>query len=321
MLHNGFRYRWARLLGLFTVAMVVALSLQRLSLASAAVAAGVDGATRDHVAALSTVNPGPTPRIISGQVAKPGQFPWMASLHWHGSAVCAGAVIAPQWILSAKHCHGGSGPSDPRGWSVRVGSTSKSRGGQVYRVSSFRDYPSAAVDLSLLKLSRPIIGARPIAYPTATTPGPNAACVGNARGDLRTCPYRLGAPAIAMGWGTLSSSSLSTPDLLRWTRVARTPDSTCSSAPQAIGHRLHGVFCAGMPRGAGAGTCAFDSGGPYVWSRLGFLADGTPRSTPMVLGTLRGIDNETCGVPGLNDDWQATGGSWSGWISLMLRRG
>ncbi len=235
--------------------------------------------------------------------------------------MCAGAVIAPQWILSAKHCHGGAGPGDPGAWSVRVGSTSKSRGGRVYRVAAFRDYPNAAVDLSLLKLSRPILGARPIAYPTASTPGPNAACVGTPRGDLRTCPYRLGAPAIAMGWGTLTSASLNTPDLLRWTRVARTADSTCSSAPQAVGHRLHGVFCAGMPRGAGAGTCAFDSGGPYVWSRLGFLADGTPRSTPMVLGTLRGIDNETCGVPGLNDDWQATSGSWSAWISLMLRRG
>ena len=60
----------------------------------------------------------------------------------------------------------------------------------------------------------------------------------------------VGAPAIAMGWGTLSSASLSTPDLLRWTRVARTPDSTCSSArrPSDIDSTESSV--PGCPRGA-----------------------------------------------------------------------
>ncbi|XP_053341159.1 transmembrane protease serine 13b [Clarias gariepinus] len=53
-------------------------------------------------------------RIIGGDEADPGQWPWQVSLHFQGSHVCGGSVISQDFIVSAAHCF----PSDPPAWQV-----------------------------------------------------------------------------------------------------------------------------------------------------------------------------------------------------------
>ena len=46
-------------------------------------------------------------RIIGGQVASPGQFPWQVAIYKNttdGRFFCGGAIINEQWILTAAQC-------------------------------------------------------------------------------------------------------------------------------------------------------------------------------------------------------------------------
>jgi secreted trypsin-like serine protease len=47
------------------------------------------------------------PRIINGEVAALGQFPWQAAVHFSGQGFiwfCGGSIISEEWILTAGHC-------------------------------------------------------------------------------------------------------------------------------------------------------------------------------------------------------------------------
>ncbi|MEU7931689.1 S1 family peptidase [Micromonospora echinofusca] len=96
--------------------------------------AGVLGASSGAVAAPVS------PYIIGGGTVS--SAPWAAAVFSNGSFTCSGTIIAPQWVLTARHCLGGS-------MSVRVGSVYRSSGGVTRTVSaSYSRY-----DLALMRLS------------------------------------------------------------------------------------------------------------------------------------------------------------------------
>lgn len=46
-------------------------------------------------------------RIIGGDLARAGQFPWMAAIYKttsDGRYFCAGTLIAAQWVMTAAQC-------------------------------------------------------------------------------------------------------------------------------------------------------------------------------------------------------------------------
>ena len=43
-------------------------------------------------------------KIVNGQNAVSGSWPWQVSLHFGGKHTCGGVLIAPDFVLTAAHC-------------------------------------------------------------------------------------------------------------------------------------------------------------------------------------------------------------------------
>ncbi|NJP50718.1 trypsin-like serine protease [Streptomyces sp. SBST2-5] len=87
---------------------------------------------------------GPQP-IIGGGYASSG--PWAARLFSNGTETCSATIIAPTWILTAKHCVSGGGLS------FRIGSLDQYSGGVV--ANGVQTYTHSA-DLALVRLDRSV---------------------------------------------------------------------------------------------------------------------------------------------------------------------
>ena len=71
--------------------------------------AGTAGAAPTSPGAIGASTEG-APRVIGGQPAAPGQFPWIVAVVAHEEPrayegqFCGGTVVAPNWVLTAWHC-------------------------------------------------------------------------------------------------------------------------------------------------------------------------------------------------------------------------
>lgn len=127
--------------------------------------AGVMGASSGAVA-----SPTVTPYIIGGGTVS--SAPWAAAVFSNGSFTCSGSVISSQWVLTARHCLGGS-------MSVRIGSVYRSSGGVTRTVSA----TYGRYDLALMRLSSPVSTS----YVTLATSNPPVGSTNSIYGWGMTC--------------------------------------------------------------------------------------------------------------------------------------
>jgi secreted trypsin-like serine protease len=145
----------------------------RIRLAAAAIAATVTGAL---VVPGTAVAADPTPLIIGGSTVS--SAPWAAAVFSNGSFTCSGTIIAPQWVLTARHCVSGS-------MSVRVGSVYRSSGGVTRTVSA----SYARYDLALMRLSSSVSTS----YVTLASSNPPVGSTNSIYGWGMTCYSGCGA--------------------------------------------------------------------------------------------------------------------------------
>lgn len=202
--------------------------------------------------ATSTLALAQDPAIVGGQNAAEEEFPWMVQLLVNNEHICGGALIAPDWVLTAAHCTQtnatfGLVPPDK----VLVNSifiNSAQPYSEEVNVESVHNYPAFDLDLfdqgndlSLLKLETPITSISPIPIHT-----------------LNSDEVELNDSLLVMGWGATDDVGTQSSTLLYSYPTAKLINAT---------HIYAGYDSTETVAGAGAG----DSGGPLLKTIDGIL--------------------------------------------------
>lgn len=192
----------------------------------------------------------PSPRIVGGEPAPAGAYPWMTALVQAGEnarsgQLCGATLIAPSRVLTAAHC---LSADDPKRLDAIVGAQRlSSEEGERIGVIRYALDPGRA-DLALLKLNRP--APAPALPPAAPADAPL---------------YAPGRTATVLGWGLTSQEETKGSDRLRRVEVPIVSDAQCARAYED-NHppfRPKREICAGTED---RDACAGDSGGPLVVS-------------------------------------------------------
>lgn len=219
-------------------------------------------------------NSAPEARIVGGQAAKAGDWPWQVFFTVataEGRAMCGGSLISPTWVLTAAHCV--PGKKDGNGIDVLSGTSTIGAGDgmkhRVKRVIAHEGYKGVSTgnDIALLELETPA----------------KAQTVRLAKGTAAAELERSGGVATVTGWGTTSEGGKVSEKLME-VQVPLVDVAACRQNYQqamkkelAIGAQQ---LCAGYDQG-GKDSCQGDSGGPLVvpdgrggWAQVGVVSWG-----------------------------------------------
>ncbi|XP_048042858.1 transmembrane protease serine 13b [Megalobrama amblycephala] len=191
-------------------------------------------------------------RIIGGNAAADGQWPWQASLHFKGSHTCGGTLLTQDFIITAAHCFPKENPSYqlPSNWKVYIGLVSQLQLPIPYFVKQIilhekYDPVTKNNDIALLKLNKQASNIQPICLPV----------FGQTFSPAQQC-YTTGFGVTRQGADSSSTS-------LMEVKVDLIDSSVCNSLTVYNGQITENMQCAGDLMG-GKDSCQGDSGGPLV---------------------------------------------------------
>jgi secreted trypsin-like serine protease len=222
--------------------------------------------------------------IIGGEEAVPGAWPWMAALvtagepNAYNGQFCGGALIAPEWVITAAHCFAST---DPTQVDVVLGrhilSSNEGQRHQVTEIILHPDYNENTMDsdIALMRLATPSTQTIvPLVRPaTAHLANP-------------------GVDATVTGWGNMDpDGGADFPDALHQVTLPIVSNEVCNDPNSYNGGITDNMLCAGFDTG-GFDSCQGDSGGPLVvpnpggpgWAQAGVVSFGIGCAQPNFYG-------------------------------------
>jgi secreted trypsin-like serine protease len=200
-------------------------------------------------------------KIIGGNDAAPGAYPWQVSLQnlspsgvrYH---MCGGTLVDPTHVVCASHCVVDQDASRLEivagGHNIQNASESTQQRVQVKELIAHANFSMTTIrnDVSIIVLATPIVfneRAQPLRLSVATSVEPTGKCINTGWGNSNPTG---GQPVII-------------PDALQEVELDIVKHSTCQLDYFLIATITNGMVCAGRPE-RGYGACNGDSGGPLI---------------------------------------------------------
>uniref|UniRef100_A0A670K7T9 Peptidase S1 domain-containing protein n=1 Tax=Podarcis muralis TaxID=64176 RepID=A0A670K7T9_PODMU len=228
-----------------------------------------------------------SPRIVGGNPAPEGAWPWQVSFMENNKPICGGSLINEKWVVSAAHCFTKQLNLPTTQYDVLLGAYQLSippsslvvtTVQQVISHPNYNNIDGSPGDIALVELKAPLDlndYILPVCLPDSSA------------------QFSMDTSCWVTGWGQVKDGeALPPPQTLQELEVPLIDQDTCNSlfnsapAPDLPQNPvLDDMICAGYPEG-GKDACHGDSGGPLVcrcdagWTLAGVVSWGEGCAEP-----------------------------------------